>query len=68
MRMRRFIFCSVARGVTHGGDRGDVSPQKFELGGTRYTLSPQKMINIMVKYHAPTKTEQGKLNYLVYHH
>ena len=39
-----------------------MSPAKFELGGTQYTLSPQKMINIMVKYHTPMKTEQGKLN------
>ena len=30
------------RGVTHGGDGGDVSPPKFELGGTQYTLSPPK--------------------------
>ena len=44
------------RGVTHGGD---VSPPKFELGGTRYTLFPPKIIDIMVKYHAPMKTEQG---------
>ena len=50
------------RGVTPGGDRGDVSPPKFELGGTEYTLSPQKIINIFVKYFASTKTEQGKLN------
>ena len=49
-----------------GGQGGRVPP-KFELGGTRYTLSPPKMINIMVKYHACTKTEQRKLNYLVYH-
>ena len=48
------------RGVTHGGD---MSPPKFELGGTQYTLSPQKIINIMVEYHTPTKTEQGKLNF-----
>ena len=34
----------------------------FELGGTQYNLSPPKIINIMVKYHAPMKTEQGKLN------
>ena len=39
-----------------GGGGGGESP-KFELGGTQYTLSPQKIINIMVKYHAPTKTE-----------
>ena len=39
-----------------------MSPPKFELGGTQYTLSPQKIINIMVKYHAPTKTEHGKLS------
>ena len=44
------------------GGMVDVSPPKFELGGTQHTLSPQKMINIMVKYHAPRKTEQGKLN------
>ena len=51
----------AVRGVTHGGD---VSPPKFELGGTvtQCILCPPKMINIMVKYHAPTKTEQGKLN------
>ena len=29
----------MVRGVTHGGD---VSPPKFELGGTQYTLSPPK--------------------------
>ena len=41
------------------GDGGGRAPPKFELGGTQYTLSPQKLINIMVKYHAPTKTEKG---------
>ena len=41
---------------------GDVSPPKFELGGHSILCPPLKLINIMVKYHAPTKTEQGKLN------
>ena len=30
---------AIDRGVTHVGD---MSPPKFELGGTQYTLSPPK--------------------------
>ena len=57
-----------SRGITHGGggNWGNVSPQKFELGGTQYTLSPppkkKKKKKIMVKYHTPTMTDQGKFN------
>ena len=63
----RGIICKIhfMLGIPHAsqkGGRGDVSPPKFELGRTQYTLSPQKIINIMVKYHTPMKTEQGKLN------
>ena len=58
--------------MTHGG--GGRVPPKFELGGTQYTLFPPKIINIMVKYHALTKTEQIELlplnneDYYYYYH
>ena len=42
LETRPIAVVVAARGVTHGGDGGDVSPPKFELGGTVYTLSPQK--------------------------
>ena len=51
----------LAQGRNSRGGWGNVSPPKFELGGTQYTLSPKKLINIMIKYHAPTKTEQREL-------
>ena len=58
-----FSPLAVSRGVTHGGDGGGrVPPKVWVRGDTVYSVPPPKKKNIMVKYHAPTKTEQGKLN------